>query len=894
MTNLSRGSKWRKWDLHVHTPESYGFSGTWEEFKTQLQNADCAVIGINDYFSVAGYKKIKKEIENDTLNIGDKIILPVVEMRMTDSLQNRNTDTNGTTHFNFHIIFSNKLNIDDIESFIKSLKSGDSIIGSDYNDKTKLKDKKVSFKETIKNLQSDKKFQDNFLIWLPYDEYGGIGEINPDSDGWIKEDFIKKSNILGSSNQNQIDFFLWKSVKTDGSPKFTQEQFEKWFEYKKPCIKGSDSHSQDYPIGKLKDKDSNSVEKFCWIKANPTFEGLKQIVYEPRDRVKIQTSKPEEKVGYQAIDRIEIANEKIFNTSIDLNQNLNCIIGGRSTGKSLLLAALAKKLKIENPPEFHNQEYENYIDEISRNLKVFWKDGKEDDDREVEYFKQGYMYDLAMDESKLSKLIQNILRKKGKDEILDNYSSLINKNKKFLSSSVDNFFQILEEIELKENSVADKGDKKGIQDEISKLEAEIKKLNTKKITKEETVEYQKNKLIIEKGNEKIIILQRDIQNIEKLKNLNLIQNNIEYELTSVSDINKNIITEKFKELKATFKKEWDKEIDDLKQKIETREKEYEKNIKEAKENEIYIKISKIYNQSEHLKEIEEKIKKEKVKLLDITTLLEQLKKLKDQKNQLEKSIKILYGNYLLEIEKLIPLLSASVEGLEIKAKKVFKKSECKEFLESAMNKAFSTNQKYLYSSDILEKEMFSIFDDLIVNKLELKAGYTNKTLSNRLLSENFYKIEYDLIYENDDFQKMSDGKKSFVVLKLLLDFSDKDCPILIDQPEDDLDNRAIYTELVKYLKAKKKVRQIIVATHNSNVVVGADSELIIVANQNGIKSKNKNEKKFQYSSGSLEYSFPKNKSIITTLDSQGTREHICEILEGGKIAFEQRKKKYNF
>lgn len=65
-----------------------------------------------------------------------------------------------------------------------------------------------------------------------------------------------------------------------------------------------------------------------------------------------------------------------------------------------------------------------------------------------------------------------------------------------------------------------------------------------------------------------------------------------------------------------------------------------------------------------------------------------------------------------------------------------------------------------------------------------------------------------------------------------MDFSNKECPILIDQPEDDLDNRSIYKELVEYLKKKKKKRQIIVVTHNPNVVVTADAEDIIVANQN--------------------------------------------------------------
>ena len=174
------------------------------------------------------------------MDIGNKIILPVVEMRMTDSLQNRNTDTNGTTHFNFHIVFSDKLNIDDIESFIKSLESGDSIIGSDYSDKTKLKDKKVSLKETLKKLKSDKKFKDNFLIWLPYDEYGGIGEIDPNSDGWIKEDFIKISHAWFIKSKPNRFFPLEIRTKEDGNPKFTQEQFENGLNTK-PCIKGSDS-----------------------------------------------------------------------------------------------------------------------------------------------------------------------------------------------------------------------------------------------------------------------------------------------------------------------------------------------------------------------------------------------------------------------------------------------------------------------------------------------------------------------------------------------------------------------------------------------------------------------------------------------------------------------------
>ncbi len=64
------GSQWRKWDLHVHSPASTNFQGDWPGFVIQLGNSDCAVIGINDYFYVAGYKEILKRLD-DSENDGD-------------------------------------------------------------------------------------------------------------------------------------------------------------------------------------------------------------------------------------------------------------------------------------------------------------------------------------------------------------------------------------------------------------------------------------------------------------------------------------------------------------------------------------------------------------------------------------------------------------------------------------------------------------------------------------------------------------------------------------------------------------------------------------------------------------------------------------------------------
>ena len=103
-----------------------------------------------------------------------------------------------------------------------------------------------------------------------------------------------------------------------------------------------------------------------------------------------------------------------------------------------------------------------------------------------------------------------------------------------------------------------------------------------------------------------------------------------------------------------------------------------------------------------------------------------------------------------------------------------------------------------------------------------------------------------------------------------------------------------------YMNAKrksirKKERQIILVTHNPNIVVGADSEEVIIANQNGKNSPNDNGIKFQYLCGSLENSKDRiNDETMPILDRCGVREHVCDILEGGKNAFMDREHKYGF
>ena len=83
--------------------------------------------------------------------------------------------------------------------------------------------------------------------------------------------------------------------------------------------------------------------------------------------------------------------------------------------------------------------------------------------------------------------------------------------------------------------------------------------------------------------------------------------------------------------------------------------------------------------------------------------------------------------------------------------------------------------------------------------LNLKSEYSIEA-GLREVFINWYNINYIVKLDNDDIYAMSPGKKALVLLRLLISLAESKCPILIDQPEDDLDNRSIFGELIEFIK----------------------------------------------------------------------------------------------
>lgn len=217
-----------------------------------------------------------------------------------------------------------------------------------------------------------------------------------------------------------------------------------------------------------------------------------------------------------------------------------------------------------------------------------------------------------------------------------------------------------------------------------------------------------------------------------------------------------------------------------------------------------------------------------------------------------------------------------------------------DFVDGSFAKRGNTIKRFQEFSYENNDQFIGVLEELVdkiqSEELSIKGNKDKKQILLGVLSRNFQRLVYNVEYQGDNLDSMSEGKKAFVILRMLLDFNDDQYPILIDQPEDDLDNRAIYNDLVNYIRKKKGERQIILVTHNPNIVVASDAEEVIVANQHGVHNENVDAVKFAYCSGSIENTFKTDAETI--LERQGIREHICEILEGGDVAFIKRENKY--
>ena len=381
MLNYERGSEWRRWDFKTIEEKWDNFYDTIVQYigdgTDPLKTIE--VIGITDYLSIDNYNKVMKDRR---LPDEIKLVLPNVELRMVPFAK--------TAPINIHCIFD-PIYSDSLESrFFGKLKFsfGESAysavhdelirLGRDYeNNKTLSEDQAyiagvnqfvLEFSVLKKIFDEDQELREHCIIVVSNssgDGVSGVVEHSAYFQGNISQmDATRRAvyqfaDMIFSAKASDIKYFTGNAA--DNCETVIQKCGSL-----KPCIHGSDAHTCER-LFEPNDK------RYCWIKADPTFNGFRQVLYEPQDRVRISSIKPEMKPDYQVIDRVEISDKEFSPDPIYFNDRLTCIIGGKSTGKSLLLHNMASAIDPNQVSEKINvtKNSNKTIDEV----KVYWKDG---------------------------------------------------------------------------------------------------------------------------------------------------------------------------------------------------------------------------------------------------------------------------------------------------------------------------------------------------------------------------------------------------------------------------------------------------------------------------------------------------------------------------------------
>lgn len=934
--SLNRGSEWGKWDLHVHTPLSFEsqFSITneerneidpipelsdiqtserydpelWAKYITELEGVDHVdCLGITDYFSLEGYELINKLQENGYLGNFD-LVLPNIEFRL-------DTITGDGTRINLHVVFSEDLPVDDIRNeFLNNLK-----IQFEHSDERTLRPEslkrlgseaknyhgdtcsdyiagckyaRVKFDQIIEELESTKLFEGKYLILLSGAEWGDID--------WDGQDAEKKRHLLSKSHglfSNSPDDLMWATGEKD----LSQADFKSEFGALKPVFAGSDTHDFESLC-------EPNQERYCWLKAISNFEGLKQVVFEPRDRVGIDDSKPQSFTQIQTIRSLSISegyvNQQLSIDEIDLpfNTNLVTIIGSQGSGKTALLDLIANcfKDRRENAVDDDNSFISRIEDSDPRveteitfeDIDSFSKQAVCENPHFVEgpdisYIPQGKIVEYCEKGNRLHEQIKDLVTSAvdgDSSDAVDDFqtqwdqiSDLTDKLRR-LNSQLHN----INPPEVREDLADERANLKQAQTELENKQSEIEEF--KKSHESELEETEAEDL-----QDEIDELRNQSEQLEEIKEA------VETALTDLEYVNSfNAKVDKIESQCDEFDLEPDLQKIELNGQAESLE----------------ALLDDVENKQESISEAQAEVRE---KMEDSTEAEDQLSDLREEQRRIEDNIEAIEST-ITELEETID----TVEETRRERKNTFIEYVAAYFQQrenyGSIAKEFAggdgdilgdvefdpkielTDDRTESFADLLDLRSVNIEDvkqglyllknivsgekpdDLesaVVEYIEAMEDLREHTVSevepiefDGLLYNDCLMLSEEIYYQGTPMSQLSRGQKGTVLLKIYL--AEGDNPLIIDTPEDNLDNRFVYDELIDAIRKAKSNRQIFIATHDANLVVNTDSEQVIIST---------------FSEGQIEYN-------AGALESPEIRSEAKDILEGGDEAFRRREEKY--
>ena len=920
VTKYPRGSEWRKWDLQIHPPGTKMNDGYAElkgknildEFCKKVYESDVKVFGITDYFSADGYKEFISKYKSKYPKSKKEFFLNI-EFRLNESVNS------ALEEVNLHLIF-NPTSVDKVSNFLSNLKvikTGKDEVQIACSD---LRTKNDYASATVTRNDINKAFEDtfgkksirqnHFLVFAAANNDGIRPTRGKQRKEVITDEIDKFSDGFFGGIENQKHYLNNKRLED-----------KNLLISKKPVVSCCDSQSfedlENFLGKRFTENDEtgkNIITKdISWLKTDPTYEGLKQILYEPEpgERVWIGPALPDQKDEFKVIQKIKFKNTKDFPEEIEFNQNLCSIIGSRSSGKSALLAYIAHSI---DPIQAKQKNSKGPGDGFPWNKVDFdywveWSNGKTSKDiqGEVVYIPQNYLFQMSGQSEEIKKRIKPVLINK-LPEFDANYNQAeidIKSYNQRITDKVDSWFSLRAFIDTLEDKLKKFGDKKAVKGEKKRIESKIDEIKKKhKLNKDELKKYQEISAEISAYMTKIKKIEIDLLVIGDISKERDYFSSLKWLITPTLDnlpeeLQK-ILINSLQENKKNILKKANKQVYRYKESIEKEKKDTEIKISKIKKgNEDLIEK---YQKNVELEQLVEKLNRYKETLKKVDETVTQKGEVQDKLKQYAQNIKSEIDRRKSTIEQLKTSIGdidqSNLGGIIFGIECDFNENDI-EKVKRGVNVKETTDfaKKYELDFDHARKNPAQLLEDIYLGKQRVNTGFEKKDIAQEifLLTEH---ILFTAEMEGDKIggfaeSTMTPGKRALFALRLLLAESEDTWPLLIDQPEDNLDSRSIYEDIVPFLKDKKKERQIIMVSHNANLVIGSDSEQIIIANKHGNDRKNEDGRQFNYLTGSLENTKPQDKNCKDELKQQGIREHACIILDGGKEAFEQRRNKYS-
>ncbi|MBW1616646.1 MAG: hypothetical protein JRJ49_08970 [Deltaproteobacteria bacterium] len=864
---FKNGSKWLKADFHLHTKEDkeFEYNGDDNSFVEAYINAlndkniKIGLITNHNKFDLGEYKALRKKANKKNI-----WLIPGVEL---------STDE-GSNGIHVLIGFDYETWIKSDENFIEQfLNAAFEGVANRLNENARCK---YHFSELFGKLNEHRKNgRDSFVIMAHMEQSNGFLQ---GLDGGRISDFAKdnlfKQNVLGFQKVRSFD---------------KKEQLQKWFlkeEAIPAYVEGSDCKNigEIGLCGKQQDINKNTYIKI----GNFNFEALKYALKDKNHRVR--EDKPP-KTSNSYIKSISFKGGMLDGKKINFSSELNNFIGIRGSGKSSIIEVLRYILGISLEDIAADKDYKNNL--IEHTLKSGGKivvyirnKGKKEYRIEKIYGEKENIYDE--DNNRIEANIDAIL----KTPVYFGQKDLSNKEIDFEAGLVKKLIgNRLEDIKatIKEKYV-----------EIENITIKLKRLENLEELKKETEQNikgaeEKLKIFKEKGvgdklkkesgiNSDIIKINKILgglldfdkslkklcvayepffentsfnseHNKENFETAKKTFNNIKAEFNNVIKANKNIarfITE-FKTAEENLKNKKDNfkgEFSSIKREI---------NIPDINPDDFLKLNTQIENLRLKLKEIEKSEAERAGYIKSLNDKISELDSLRHEQYQVIEK----------EVERINSYESALSIEPEYKGRKDLFLNELKQTFkgsgitttsyEKIKDKYPDFIQIYRDKSkleNILNPKQLAKFNEIFDNNLFQLITFNVKTL-------------FTINYNNKPLEDHSLGQRATALILFLLAQKETDI-LIIDQPEDDLDNQTIYKDVIKKIRELKGKMQFIFATHNPNIPVLGDSEKII----------------------SCGYSEAKINLQEGNIDNFEMQKKIIKIMEGGEEAFNRRKDIY--